>query len=256
MDVLPGDDVMGGEYFEVVEEMMRFSHALIKNPSLLKKCLPPEVRTGRILGRYVLERVLEKNKKEKLLREYQEFRKNLKPIYPVSLEEYLDTCAVCYRAAFGDRARGMTPEQMYRRWADGRDCGMLKIEDWSSRKAFAEWLKSRAHCGGHPFEIVFSWHRHGIHLYPPTEQKPWFRIMVTNYAYAWDYLRMVIALMRNRISFEAVNFEEVLKFLAGETYFRVNEYAEHFVFYDTVKAVRKFIEWDEIEMPRWKSQNS
>ncbi len=254
VEVSPGDEEVEEEYFEAVEEMIKFSRCIMQNPQLLRRCLPPEVRTGRILGKYVLERVLSGEEKEKLLREYREFVKNhRKPIYPVSLEEYLNVCAVCYRAAYGEKTREMTPEEMYRRWADGRDCGMLEIKDRKSKRAFAEWLKTRAHCGGHPFEIVFSWHRHGIHLYPPAEHKPWFRIAVTNYAYARDYLEMVRALIKSRIPFEAINFEEVLSFLAGETYFRVNEYAEHYVFYHEVKDVRRHIEWDEIRMPRWKA---
>ena len=177
----------------------------------------------------------------------------MKPIYSISLNDYLNVCAICYKAAFGEKTRNMSPEDMYRRWADGRDCGMLKIKNKTSKRAFMYWLRHKSHCGGHPFEIVFSWYRHGIHLYPPNKHEPWFSIFVTNYAYAWKFLKMVEAMIKNNIPFKAPKLEDVLKFLAGETYFRVNEYAEHFVFYHSIdKDKRKYIEWDEIKIPKFK----
>ena len=129
---------------------------------------------------------------------------------------------------------------------------MLKIKKKHSKKAFMYWLEHKSHCGGHPFEIVFSWFRHGIHLYPPSKDSPWFAIYVTNYAYAWDFLRMVRALIKHRISFKAPELEKVLSYLAGETYFRVNEYDEHWINYFSCKDKRKYIEWDKIEIPRFK----
>ncbi|MDL1957513.1 MAG: hypothetical protein LWW95_10810 [Candidatus Desulfofervidus auxilii] len=60
-------------------------------------------------------------------------------------------------------------------------------------------------------------------------------------------------MIKNDIPFKAPKLENVLKFLAGETYFRVNEYAEHFVFYHSIgKDKRKYIEWDEIKIPKFK----
>jgi len=254
IEVFSGKKEVDEFYFELVREIYRFSLALKKHPEIIKKCVPPSFRTGKVLGRYVMERVLDKKEKERRLKDYQEYRKTLKPVYPISLNQYLNVCAICYRAAFGEKTKGMSPEEMYRRWADGRDCGMLEIKKKDSKRAFSYWLERKSHCGGHPFEIVFSWHEHGIHLYPPSKEEPWFKLRVTNYAYAWDYLKMVEALMKNRIPFEALRIEEVLKFLAGETYFRVNEYSEHFIFYspELWKDIRKYIEWDPLELPKWR----
>ena len=253
LEVYPGNMEIEEEYFDVVNDMIRFSKILMKNPKIIKRCLPPELRTGRILGKYVMKKVLPKKEKERIIKAYYNHIANMKPLYAISLKEYLEVCAICYRAAFGNKTKNMTPEEMYRRWADGRDCGMLKIKNKESKEAFMHWLYHDSHCGGHPFEIVFSWHRHGIHLYPPCKEYPWFKIRVTNYAYAWDFLKMVKALIKNKVPFKAHELEEVLNFLAGETYFRVNEYDEHFVFYDLCKDKRKYIEWDKIELPKFKS---
>ncbi|RLG16612.1 hypothetical protein DRN69_00435 [Candidatus Pacearchaeota archaeon] len=252
LEVYPGNERIEEEYFDIVKEMIRFSKVLKKNPEIIKRCLSPEMRTGKILGKYIMEKVLSKKEKERITNDYFSYMQNMKFLYPISLKDYLEICAICYKAAFGNKTKDMNLEDMYKRWADGRDCGMLKIKKKESKKAFIYWLHHKSHCGGHPFEIVFSWHEHGIHLYPPSKDNPWFKIYVTNYAYAWDFLKMVMALIKNKISFKAPELEKVLKFLAGETYFRVNEYDEHFVFYHSCKDKRKFIEWDKIELPKFK----
>jgi hypothetical protein len=56
--------------------------------------------------------------------------------FPHSENDYLNTVAICYRAIFGSKTDGLSAEQMYRKWADGRDCGMLEIKDKKSKKEF------------------------------------------------------------------------------------------------------------------------
>lgn len=118
---------------------------------------------------------------------------------------------------------------------------------------FSYWLNNKSHCGGHPFEIVFSWHGHGIHLFPPYQNKPYFTLTVTDYNYAMLFLEMVKTLIRNRIPFKAHELEIVLSYLSGESYFTVNAYAEHYVFYDPGdRKLLKHIEWDEPNLLKWK----
>ncbi len=91
---------------------------------------------------------------------------------------------------------------MYKKWADERDCGMLKIKNQNSKKSYECWLKHESHCGGHPFEIVFSWVQHGIHLYPPSDSSQ-YSLDVTNYGYAKDFIKMVLALIKEKVPFRA-----------------------------------------------------
>jgi len=58
----------------------------------------------------------------------------------------------------------MAPLEMYKKFADGRDGGMFGIKNWESKREFLSWYKSDRGFGSYPFEIIFSWHRHGIHL--------------------------------------------------------------------------------------------
>ena len=147
----------------------------------------------------------------------------------------------------------MTAEQMYRKWADGRDCGMLEIKNKKNKEAFRHWLITEANCGGHPFEIVFCMIDHGIHLFPPSPDHPYFILRVSNYMYAMAFLKMIKALITNDIPFEAHKFENVLDYLSGESYFTVNTYDDDSVVYDPAdRKLSKHIEWDEPNMLKWK----
>ena len=140
---------------------------------------------------------------------------------------------------------------------------MLEIKDKKSKRAYAYWLKHESHCGGHPFEIIFSWHAHGIHLYPPevrSREEPCYILSVTNYAYARDFIKMVKALIKKEIPFQARDLEEVVNYLSGETYFRVNEFSEHMLHYIPSQEYKRLyfrhIEWDELKVPRWKNEKN
>lgn len=67
---------------------------------------------------------------------------------------------------------------------------------------------------------------------------------------------MIIALIKENIPFQADKLKSVLEFLAGETYFTVNDYSEHNFYYCPSKEYKKkffpHIEWDEIKTVKWK----
>lgn len=252
VEVRPGDE-NNEFYLGLIEQTLKFSRIVKKDPGIVTKAMPYDFRTGHILGKYVMEDLLPREKKEEILKLYGDHVKRGKRSHGVSLNEYLNTAALCYKASFGSKTDGLTSEQMYRKWADGRDCDMLQIENKKGKKDFSLWLAKESHCGGHPFEIVFSWHGHGIHLFPPSPEKPYFTLRVTDYTYAMPFLEMVKGLIRNKIPFEAHEIREVLDYLCGESYFAVNAYAEHCIFYSSrERRLLKHIEWDEPKMLKWK----
>lgn len=241
-------------YLGLMEQVLKFSRILKKDPGIVTKAMPYDIRTGRVLGKYILKNLLPPEKKGKILKLYREHVERRKAWHRVSLNDYLNTAALCYKASFGSsKTYGLTAEQMYRKWADGRDCGMLEIRNKKSKAGFSRWLNNKSDCGGHPFEIVFSWHGHGIHLFPPRTEKPHFILTVTNYMYALPFLEMIKALVRNGIPFEAHKLESVLDYLTGESYFTVNTYDEHSIFYaPDDRKLLKHIEWDEPKMLKWR----
>ena len=240
-------------FLDLIEQTLDFCRILKKAPEIVEKALPYDIRTGRILGKYVLDDLLPIKKKEEILKLYAAHLIKGIRSQGVALNEYLEIAAICYKASFGRKTRGLTDEQMYNKLADGRDCGMLKIKDKNSKAAFRYWVNSESNCGGHPFEIVFSMIDHGIHLFPPSSDRPHFVLRVSNYLYAPYFLIMVKALIGNRVPFEAYQLENVLDYLSGESYYTVNAHGKHNIaYYSGERRLFKHIEWDKPNMLKWK----
>ncbi len=259
LHITKGEEEIEKFYKDIFSEILDFIPILKKDQkdqTILKNAIPYDIRTGKIKGRYILERLLSQDKKNAILECYKDHIKENLQIKEISLNEYLDVAAICYKAAYQEEAENLSSLQMYKRWADGRDGGMLSIIDWNSKQEFYDWYLSGQHAGTHPFEIVFSWHQHGIHLYPPNSN-PYYNLRVTNYAYAWDFIKMAIQLIKAEIPFEAGKIEEVLDFLAGDTYFTVNKRGDNNFDYRLSREYKKkyfpYIEWDEIRVVKWKN---
>lgn len=240
-------------FLGLINQTLEFSRIIKKNPDIVIESVPYDIRTGRVLGKYVLENLLPAEKKAKILKLYNDHLKREEKLHCISLNDYLNTAALCYKASFGNKTNSLSAEQMYKKWSDGRDCGMLEIKNKKSSKDFNYWLNNKSHCGGHPFEIVYSWHGHGIHLFPPYQNKPYFTLTVTNYNYAMSFLEMIKTLIRNRTPFKAHELEIVLSYLSGESYFTVNVYDKHCIFYCAEnRKLFKYIEWDKPNLLKWK----
>lgn len=256
LEVSKGNGESEEEYMQLVSDIARLSRVLKAKHMLINELVPYSLRKGKILGKYVLKETLPENERREMLEEYLNAIKNAKPAYPISLNGYLDAAAVCYRAVFKD-AEKFTPEEMYRKWADGRDCGMLGIADKDSKAEFSEWLAAKAICGGHPFEIVFNMAEEGLSLYPPRKDNPKFALYVGSISLYRAYRLAAKALIEARIAFITPQLEEALKYLAGETYIGVNERDIFAQPYDPSNAgskkLFKHIIWDEIDLPRWRT---
>lgn len=243
-------------YRNIIKDTLRFIPILKKDERILQKMIPYDIRTGKIKGYHILDNLLSQDIKKTILQDYQKhIEKNLK-VTDISLNDYLNVAALCYNAAYHKETENFSNLEMYKRWGDGRDGGMLSIKDWDSKTEFSQWYHSGQHAGSHPFEIVFSWHEHGIHLYPPNEQSPYYNLRVTNYNYAWKFLEMLIQLIKNEIPFNTGKLEDVLNFLAGDTYFTVNMMGGHHFRYILSREYKQkyfpHIEWDEIKVVKWR----
>ncbi len=257
LNIKNGDKETEKFYQDVFTETLRFIPILKKDERILEKIIPYDIRTGKIKGRYVLDELLPRDRKKKILESYEKHIQENIQIKEISLNEYLNVATICYNAAYQKEAENLSNLEMYKKWADGRHGGMLFIKDWDSKKEFLQWYHSGEHAGSHPFEIVFSWHRHGIHLYPPSDSSPYYNLRVTNYAYAWDFIKMLIQSIEMQIPFKADNLENVLDFLAGDTYFFVNKREDDhdFKYIPSSEYKQKYfpyIEWDEIKVVKWK----
>ncbi|MFO8050817.1 MAG: hypothetical protein R6V01_03870 [Thermoplasmatota archaeon] len=218
-------------------------------------CVPYELRKGRIMGRHIFPELLPGEEKNELLSLYHDRESRISCRDGISLFDYLFTASVCYEAAFGESASGSDPLERYKRWADGRDEGMLDIEDPESKEQFAEWINTRSR-GGHPFEIVFSWSEHGIHLYPPGVCSKEFILSYTNKFYMETAVKMAKGMIDKGIPFRFDQMEEAVSYMAGDTYIDVNSGGLYGFRYNHSEEMRKryfdHIEWEPLDIPVFK----
>jgi len=250
-----GKEKVEKQYKTIFREALRFIPLIKRTKNvILEGTIPYDIRTGKIKGKYILEKLMPEREKEEILLNYGIHLKKRLKISQISLKRYLNVAAICYKAAFRERTRNLSSLEMYKKWADGRDGGMLSIKDWESTQAFKNWQGSGEWEGSHPFEIVFSWHGHGIHLFPPNTYSHHHWLRITNYAYAENFIRIVRALIKKGVPFQAKDLKDVLDYLTGETYFTVNDYSEHCFYYipkEHKELYFRHIKWDEIKVPKW-----
>ncbi len=259
--IKPGDKEIEGfmEYKTLLEESQRFV-PLIKETKgqILERMVPYDIRRGKIKGKYMMDGLLPQESAQSLRSRYEEHEQQNLQVKEISLEDYLNTAAIGYRTAYGKETEGKTPLEMYNQWADGRHGGMLDIKKKKSKAAYMRWYNSHSWSGCHPFEIVFSWHGHGIHLWPPREGEPYYQLSVTNYAYAKRFLAMAEGFIKENVPFKAERLDSVLDFLMGESDWRVNGHGEHSLrYYHSKEEKKKYfphIVWDELRVPKWKGK--
>jgi hypothetical protein len=193
----------------------------------------------------------------RIKKRYAAHKRKKKRMLGCSLNEYLEVATICYRAAYKTgRTKDKTPRELYQVFADGRHGGMLNIEDGDSREAFAKWYDSGVWAGSRPFEIVFSWREHGIHLYPPRKHNGWRHgLRVTNYAYAETFIKMVDTLIYHKVPFATHDLEDVLDYLTGEYYLSVNSYGRGTLpVFISSKEERGFkhVEWQPLKVVKFR----
>ena len=75
-------------------------------------------------------------------------------IYGMSANVFFQCCYAGYKKNLTEykNVENMTPIEAYKRFADGRDEGLTKIEDMDSTESWNNWYENRPQ-GGHPWEI-------------------------------------------------------------------------------------------------------
>lgn len=234
-----GDELVKNLLLRVV----RFSKFQINRGILITtEYLHKNYLVGKVKLKYVRDPLITVEEAKQVLREYKE---NLarKVEGEVTLGDYLRTVKVIYEA-LGFDVKGELKE-LYRRYADGRDCGMMELP-LDDATAFRKWLNTKAYCGGHPFEVVRGGLiTYGIHLYPPEEG----RYVLSPGDYLEDFYKVVKEFLRREIPFKAPELVNVLKVLTGLAEVKVNEindFPKMIVLYDDVMDKRK-IKWEEVK---------
>lgn len=81
----------------------------------------------------------------------------------MTVQDFLYCCQLGYRANRYPMADELSPRELYKKYADGRDCGLLEIQE-NSPEVFEDWLENHER-GGHPWEICRGGNSTHISLY-------------------------------------------------------------------------------------------
>jgi len=263
-----GNDTVPDYYFHFIDETIRFIEMLKEyGNQLIEKTLPYDWRTGTIKRKYTCheQELMPIQEAEQINAAYQKHLEKNLCVSEISLNDYLNTAAICYRAAFEKKIqrlelemnKELPPRELIKHWADMRHGGMWFIEDPDSKKEYMDWFHSDKWDGAHPFEIVYST-PHGIYLYPPEKQDCFFRLSIADPFYNREFVRMAATLVEHQIPFKADGLDEALEYLTGESDMEVNtgSMREPTFTYKTSRENRKqyfrHIRWDEVQVLKWK----
>ena len=135
----------------------------------------------------------------------------------VSAGDYFRFCEIGYdvNEYFKNRQEKLTPKEKYMAMADGRDCGLTKLDE-TIETAFANWYKNDSNCGGHPWEICRGGNSTHISLYLYQEEKGWkLRLAGSSSGRVVETVKMALALYINNIPFVLEKAEEILRMIKG-----------------------------------------
>lgn len=140
--------------------------------------------------------------------------KEAKAIPDLTLNDYLEYCALCYRA-IGLQFTKSSPRQQYRAVADGRHEGLLDVKA-DSAKALMSWLAGRTG-GGHPFEIVRGGNDTHIDLFiAETNEGLGLRLRGSSTGRAAETIKMALALHAAGVHFELYDVDLHSRRVRGE----------------------------------------
>ena len=139
----------------------------------------------------------------------------------MTVNTYLELSAIAYRALYPGDAKGKTPEQMYKRWADDRDGGFLKVPH-DDPDEFMKWYKLEDKWvidnPSHLWEAVSGGSRTNIHLSPHyVEGQGWYFVLSQcTYICPEEAATMYVALRNAGIPVRLCDANEIIRKMSGE----------------------------------------
>lgn len=183
----------------------------------------------------------------------------------MTLNTFLDACALGYRYNYNDDP-SLTPKQLYKKYADGRDDGLLRIEG-DDPEAFENWdpYSDENFNGHHPWEVCRGWSFSRIHLYPSKDENGYyFSVSGDSYGRCVETIKFFLAIHRAGYPIMIYDAKKIAQRFIGNDkigivprgvstwYPELNFPGENIIDcvnfrYDEDKDLLPFITWQEIE---------
>ena len=140
----------------------------------------------------------------------------------MTVNDYLKYCSLCFRIR-GEIVEGLTLIQQYKRFADGRDDGMLDI-DMDDPDAFMSFRKM-SH-DGHVWEIRAGHGFSRMHLYPVNDEKGWYFVLRGCFDRS-DFIHITLRFSEKRIPLMICDAKKIVDALRGEDYIGIVPRGDH-----------------------------
>ena len=209
-------------WVKVLEQILYKLRAAKRNLSAynnrVARYLPPTCRYGSIKRKYLWDSEDKLPIAEEELGETERYIATHEDegLNEMTLGTYLNAVAVAYDAVY-DNAENLTPAERYRKHADGRDAGLLRLPS-DDPAAFMAWWKGSERLGAHPWEIVYG-NPHGIMLsveQDSTTSRWSFYLWAGGSGWYVPLMRMAANLRKASVKFKIVDAEKVFAALRGE----------------------------------------
>lgn len=141
-------------------------------------------------------------------------------ISKITSGDFFRFCEIAYDANnyFKDKKENLTPKEKYIERADGRDCGLRKL-DGNSELEFIKWYKNYSNCGGHPWEICRGGNSTHISLYLSQIENVWMLSLAgSSRVRVVETVKMAIAFYLNNIPFVLEEAGEIFRMITGTDY--------------------------------------
>ncbi len=138
----------------------------------------------------------------------------------ITAGDFFEYCKMGYKANdyLKNIKKKMELKDIYRYFADGRDCGLCDI-DPDSEEEFLDWYLHKSHCGGHPWEISRGGNTTHISMYVCQEGNGWFlRLAGSSRVRVQETVRMALALFRNNIPVIVHDVDQIKRMIHGEDF--------------------------------------
>ena len=131
---------------------------------------------------------------------------------------FFDCCKMGYDANDYSYDKELKPADLYRKFADGRDFGLAKLNT-NSPEAFEEWFDKREWQIGHPWEVCRGGNSTHISLYVDKQPSGWrLSLAGKSRGRVAETVRFAIALYKHNIPFKLWDAKEILAMVSGTDY--------------------------------------
>lgn len=131
---------------------------------------------------------------------------------------FFDCCKMGYDANNYSYNTELKPVELYRKFADGRDFGLTKL-DPDSPQVFEKWFNKREWQFGHPWEVCRGGNSTHISLYADKQANVWrLSLAGKSRSRVAETVRFAIALYKHNVPFKLWDTKEILAVVSGTDY--------------------------------------